>query len=181
MLYEVITKGDVFDINAISLEDEQAYQLFSNGETTAIFQFESPGMKKHLQNLKPDRFEDLVAMNALYRPGPMEYIPSFIRRKHGIEKVEYDHPMMEPFLKDTYGITVYQEQVMLQSRALGGFTRGDSDTLRKAMGKKVIEMMDKLKLKFVDGCNASEEFQEGAKEKGKSVNEIVEKISYNFV
>ena len=93
-------------------------------------------MKKHLRALQPNRFEDLVAMNALYRPGPMEYIPSFIRRKHGEEPIEYDHPMMEPYLKDTYGITVYQEQVMLQSRALGLFTRGQSDTLRKAMGRR---------------------------------------------
>lgn len=171
-----LSKGEIIDINAIPMDDEIAYQLFSNGETTAIFQFESPGMKKHLQNLKPDRFEDLVAMNALYRPGPMEYIPSFINRKHGIEKVEYDHPMMEPFLKDTYGITVYQEQVMLQSRALGGFTRGDSDTLRKAMGKKIIAMMDKLKVKFKDGCNASDDFVKGAKENGKDVNDLVDKI-----
>ncbi len=171
-----LSKGVNIDIDKISFEDEKAYNLFSNGETTAIFQFESPGMKKHLQNLKPDRFDDLVAMNALYRPGPMEYIPSFIERKHGREKVEYDHPMMEPFLKDTYGITVYQEQVMLQSRALGGFTRGDSDTLRKAMGKKIIAMMDKLKTKFQDGCNDSEEFVRQAKEKNKDVDKLVDKI-----
>jgi DNA polymerase-3 subunit alpha len=133
-------------------------------------------MKKHLMNLKPDRFEDLVAMNALYRPGPMEYIPSFIDRKHGREKVEYDHPLMEPYLKDTYGITVYQEQVMLQSRALGGFTRGDSDTLRKAMGKKIMAMMDKLKLKFVDGCQANEDFVKGCEENKKEPVELIEKI-----
>ena len=103
----------------IPLDDEETFKLFTRGDTTGLFQFESPGMKKHLRALQPNRFEDLVAMNALYRPGPMEYIPSFIRRKHGEEPIEYDHPMMEPYLKDTYGITVYQEQVMLQSRALG--------------------------------------------------------------
>jgi DNA polymerase-3 subunit alpha len=170
------SKGVKIDIDTISFEDEKTYQLFSNGETTAIFQFESPGMKKHLQNLKPDRFEDLVAMNALYRPGPMEYIPSFIARKHGREPVIYDHPMMEPYLKDTYGITVYQEQVMLQSRALGGFTRGDSDTLRKAMGKKVMELMEKLKSKFTDGCKANPDFVAGVENKGKSIDELIDKI-----
>ncbi|MDA3891449.1 MAG: DNA polymerase III subunit alpha [Salinivirgaceae bacterium] len=171
-----LSKGHDIDIDKISFEDEKAYQLFANGETTAIFQFESPGMKKHLQNLKPDRFDDLVAMNALYRPGPMEYIPSFIERKHGRERVEYDNPLMEPYLKDTYGITVYQEQVMLQSRALGGFTRGDSDTLRKAMGKKIIAMMDKLKVKFVDGCANNPEFVKGAEDAKKKPEEVVEKI-----
>ena len=171
-----LSKGSDIDIDKISFEDEKTYQLFSKGETTAIFQFESPGMKKHLQNLKPDRFDDLVAMNALYRPGPMEYIPKFIARKHGREKVVYDHPLMEPYLKDTYGITVYQEQVMLQSRALGGFTRGDSDTLRKAMGKKITALMDELKEKFIAGCNDSEEFVKGAKEKNKEPNVIIEKI-----
>ncbi len=159
-----LSKGIDIDINNVDLEDEEAFNLFSRGETTAIFQFESPGMKKHLRALKPNRFEDLVAMNALYRPGPMEYIPSFIERKHGREEIKYDHPMMEPYLKDTYGITVYQEQVMLQSRALGGFTRGDSDSLRKAMGKKIIAMMDKLKEKFIDGCLGSEEFMQACKD-----------------
>jgi len=170
------SKGILIDIDNIPFEDDKTYQLFSNGETTAIFQFESPGMKKHLQNLKPDRFDDLVAMNALYRPGPMEYIPSFINRKHGREPVVYDHPMMEPFLKDTYGITVYQEQVMLQSRALGGFTRGDSDTLRKAMGKKLIEQMNKLKEKFQLGCKANPEFVQGAEQKKKNIDELADKI-----
>ena len=141
-----------------------------------MFQFESPGMKKHLRALQPNRFEDLVAMNALYRPGPMEYIPSFIRRKHGEEPIAYDHPMMEPFLKDTYGITVYQEQVMLQSRALGNFTRGMSDTLRKAMGKKQLETMAKLKGEFLSGCLNNPEFVEGAKGQGKNVEELVDKI-----
>ena len=159
-----LSKGIDVDLANIPLDDEVAFKLFGNGETTAVFQFESPGMKKHLRALKPDRFEDLVAMNALYRPGPMEYIPSFIERKHGREEIKYDHPLMEPYLKDTYGITVYQEQVMLQSRALGGFTRGDSDSLRKAMGKKIMAMMDKLKTKFIDGCLSSEEFVNACKE-----------------
>ncbi len=171
-----LSKGQHIDVDHISMEDEKTYELFSNGETTAIFQFESPGMKKHLQNLKPDRFEDLVAMNALYRPGPMEYIPSFIARKHGREKVEYDHPIMEPFLKDTYGITVYQEQVMLQSRALGGFTRGQSDSLRKAMGKKNAALMDQLKEKFNNGCKDNKEFVEKATQANKDVDTLVEKI-----
>ena len=118
-----ISRHLVLDENKIPLDDEETFKLFSRGDTTGLFQFESPGMKKHLRALQPNRFEDLVAMNALYRPGPMEYIPSFIRRKHGEEPIEYDHPMMEPYLKDTYGITVYQEQVMLQSRALGNFTQ----------------------------------------------------------
>ncbi len=170
------SKGITIDIEKISLDDEKTYELFSKGETSAIFQFESPGMKKHLQNLKPDRFDDLVAMNALYRPGPMEYIPSFIARKHGREKVAYDHPLMEPFLKDTYGITVYQEQVMLQSRELGGFTRGMSDSLRKAMGKKKKAEMDKLKTEFVDGCKANKEFVDGVNESNKDIDKVIEKI-----
>ncbi len=171
-----LSKGIDIDINTVPLEDETTFQLFSRGETTAIFQFESPGMKKHLRALQPNRFEDLVAMNALYRPGPMEYIPSFIARKHGREEIEYDHPMMEPYLKDTYGITVYQEQVMLQSRALGGFTRGDSDSLRKAMGKKIIAMMDKLKEKFIKGCLEGEEFMAGCKDSPKKPADLIDKI-----
>ena len=171
-----LSKGITVDIDKIPDDDEKTFELFSHGDTTGIFQFESPGMKKHLRALKPNRFEDLVAMNALYRPGPMEYIPSFINRKHGREKIEYDHPLMEPYLKDTYGITVYQEQVMLQSRALGGFTRGDSDSLRKAMGKKVKAMMDKLKLKFMDGCKANPEFIKGCQEMNKEPEPLIDKI-----
>ena len=170
------SKHIVLNENEIPLDDEETFKLFTRGDTTGLFQFESPGMKKHLRNLKPNRFEDLVAMNALYRPGPMEYIPSFIRRKHGEEPIEYDHPMMEPYLKDTYGITVYQEQVMLQSRALGLFTRGQSDTLRKAMGKKKFELLAELKGKFVEGCKNNPDFVQGAKEKGKDVEELVNKI-----
>ncbi len=171
-----LSRGITIDMDRIPLDDGATFELFSNGDTTGIFQFESPGMKKHLRNLKPNRFEDLVAMNALYRPGPMEYIPSFIKRKHGQEKIEYDHPLMEPYLNDTYGITVYQEQVMLQSRALGGFTRGDSDSLRKAMGKKLIYMMDKLKLKFHEGCMNNSKFMDGCQQGGKDPDKLIEKI-----
>ena len=170
------SKHIVLNENEIPLDDEETFKLFTRGDTTGLFQFESPGMKKHLRALQPNRFEDLEAMNALYRPGPMEYIPSFIRRKHGEEPIEYDHPMMEPYLKDTYGITVYQEQVMLQSRALGLFTRGQSDTLRKAMGKKKFELLAELKGKFVEGCKNNPDFVQGAKEKGKDVEELVNKI-----
>ncbi|HNV53456.1 MAG TPA: DNA polymerase III subunit alpha, partial [Tenuifilaceae bacterium] len=141
------------DIDKIPLNDPKTFELFSKGETTAIFQFESPGMKKHMRALEPNRFEDLIAMNALYRPGPMEYIPSFINRKHGREKIEYDIADMEEYLKDTYGITVYQEQVMLLSQKLAGFTKGQADALRKAMGKKLRKVMDELKEKFIEGCS----------------------------
>lgn len=164
------------DIDAIPEDDAKTFELFSRGDTTAIFQFESPGMKKHLRNLKPNRFEDLVAMNALYRPGPMEYIPDFIDRKHGRKAVHYDHPMMEKYLETTYGITVFQEQVMLLSRHLANFTRGDSDSLRKAMGKKIKAMMDKLKVKFIDGCKANPKFVEGCEQMKKEPETIIEKI-----
>lgn len=170
------SKGITIDPDLISLEDKETYELFSRGETTGLFQFESPGMKKHLRALRPNRFEDLVAMNALYRPGPMEYIPSFIRRKHGEEPIVYDHPMMEPYLNNTYGITVYQEQVMLQSRALGQFTRGMSDTLRKAMGKKMIDVMNKLKGQFIDGCKSNPEFMNGCNENKKDPDPLIDKI-----
>ncbi len=146
------------DMEKIPIDDRETFELFSRGETDGLFQFESDGMKAHLRSLRPNRFEDLVAMNALYRPGPMAYIPSFIKRKHGEEKIAYDHPLMEKYLRDTYGITVYQEQVMLLSRLLGGFTRGESDTLRKAMGKKQLETMEKLYVKFLDGCLRNPDF-----------------------
>lgn len=171
-----ISKHITLDADEIPLDDKETFELFSRGDTTGLFQFESPGMKKHLRSLQPNRFEDLVAMNALYRPGPMEYIPSFIRRKHGEEPIEYDHPMMEPYLNDTYGITVYQEQVMLQSRALGNFTRGMSDTLRKAMGKKQIDTMNALKTQFMEGCRNNPEFVKGCKDKGKNLDDLVNKI-----
>lgn len=143
------------DIDHIPLDDEPTFRIFADGKTTGIFQFESEGMKSSLRSLKPNRFEDLIAMNALYRPGPMAYIPSFIARKHGHEPIEYDIPVMEKYLKDTYGVTVYQEQVMLLSRLLAGFTRGESDVLRKAMGKKQLATMAKLKVKFMEGGQAN--------------------------
>lgn len=133
------------------LEDEKTYELFQRGDTVGIFQYESPGMQKHMKDLKPSVFDDLIAMNALYRPGPMEYIPSFIRRKHGDEAIAYDLPDMEEYLKETYGITVYQEQVMLLSQKLAGFSKGDADVLRKAMGKKIFALLQKLKPQFLDG------------------------------
>jgi len=146
------SKGFDLDIDSIPIDDQKTYELFSKGMTVGTFQFESAGMQKHLINLKPTQFEDLIAMNALYRPGPMQYIPQFINRKHGRETIEYPFPVMEKRLHDTYGITVYQEQVMLLSRDLAGFTRGQSDELRKAMGKKLVEKMEHLKVKFMDGC-----------------------------
>jgi DNA polymerase-3 subunit alpha len=147
------SKGIDIDINNLPLDDKKTFELFSNGETTGIFQFESTGMKRYLRELKPNRFEDLIAMNALYRPGPMEYIPKFIRRKHGLEPIDYPLPVMEKYLNDSYGITVYQEQVMLLSQELAGFTKGEADNLRKAMGKKKKSIMDEMNLKFRVGCS----------------------------
>ncbi len=160
-----ISKGIDIDIDNIHLDDKETFELFARGETTGLFQFESDGMKKHLKALKPNRYEDLIAMNALYRPGPMEYIPSFVNRKHGREPIKYDLAEMEEHLEETYGITVYQEQVMLLSQKLAGFTKGQADSLRKAMGKKIKAMMDELKGKFVEGC-----------EKNGHDKKIVEKI-----
>ena len=140
------------DIDAITLDDDKTFKIFQNAETSGIFQFSSDGMKAHLKQLKPDKFDDLIAMNALYRPGPMEYIPNYIKRKHGKEAIAYDLPEMEEFLSGTYGITVYQEQVMLLSQKLAGFSKGDADLLRKGMGKKIKAVLDKLKPKFFDGC-----------------------------
>ncbi len=171
-----ISKGIELDIDNIPWNDKNTFDLFSHGETTAIFQFESEGMKKHLRELKPNRFEDLVAMNALYRPGPMEYIPAYIARKYGRQKVEYDLPMMEKYLSETYGITVFQEQVMLLSRLLANFTRGDSDSLRKAMGKKITSLMDELKIKFVEGCKANFNFIDECNLVGKKPEDVIEKI-----
>ena len=138
------------DPDSFPLDDTKTYELFQRGETVGIFQYESPGMQKHMKDLKPTVFADLIAMNALYRPGPMEYIPSFIRRKHGEEAITYDLPEMEEFLKETYGITVYQEQVMLLSQKLASFTKGEADVLRKAMGKKQKAVLDKMKPKFIE-------------------------------
>lgn len=146
-----LTTGKVIDMDKIPIDDPKTYELYSRGSTVGTFQFESPGMQRYLRQLRPSVFEDLIAMNALYRPGPMDKIPEFIARKHGEAKIEYDIPEMEVYLKDTYGITVYQEQVMLLSRQLAGFTRGQSDTLRKAMGKKLIAKMNELKELFLDG------------------------------
>jgi len=143
--------GLEIDIEAIPIDDKLTYDLYSRGDTTIIFQFESPGMKKWLQKLHPERFEDLIAMNALYRPGPMDYIPDFVDRKLGTKAIEYDLPEMEEFLCDTYGVTVYQEQVMLLSQKLAGFTKGEADKLRKAMGKKQIDILNSLKDKFMEG------------------------------
>ena len=145
------TTGEKIDISEIDLEDEKTYDLYSQGKTSGTFQFESAGMQKYLKELKPTKFEDLIAMNALYRPGPMDYIPSFVARKHGREEISYDLPIMKEYLDETYGITVYQEQVMLLSRLLANFTRGQSDELRKAMGKKQIEQMNSLREKFLQG------------------------------
>lgn len=147
--------GVKVDIENVPLEDPKTFELYQKGETNGTFQFESAGMQKHLRELKPDKFEDLIAMNALYRPGPMDYIPNFINRKFGREKVVYDLPELEEYLEETYGITVYQEQVMLLSQKLGGFTKGDADTLRKAMGKKDRKTLDEKKGKFMEGCKTN--------------------------
>ncbi|MDO4957073.1 MAG: DNA polymerase III subunit alpha [Bacteroidales bacterium] len=143
--------GVDIDLDTLPIDDELTYQLYQNGRTIGTFQFESAGMQKYLKELHPTVFEDLIAMNALYRPGPMDYIPSFIARKNGREDIKYDIPIMEKYLKDTYGITVYQEQVMLLSRLLADFTRGESDALRKAMGKKKKDIVDAMKPKFIEG------------------------------
>ena len=145
------TRGIEVDLDTIPIDDSKTYELYQQGRTVGTFQFESDGMRKYLRELKPTVFEDLIAMNALYRPGPMGYIPQFIRRKHGKEQITYDIPIMEKYLKDTYGITVYQEQVMLLSRLLADFTRGESDALRKAMGKKKKDIVDAMKPKFIEG------------------------------
>ena len=157
--------GIDIDIEAIPIDDQETYRLYGRGDTTSVFQFESEGMKQWLQKLQPTRFEDLIAMNALYRPGPLDYIPSFVARKQGTEKIEYDLPEMEEFLQDTYGVTVYQEQVMLLSQKLAGFTKGQADKLRKAMGKKQLDVLESLHDKFING----------GKEHGHPV-EILEKI-----
>ena len=145
------TRGIEVDLDTIPIDDPKTYELYQQGRTIGTFQFESAGMQKYLRELHPTVFEDLIAMNALYRPGPMDYIPSFIARKNGKEEIKYDIPCMEKYLKDTYGITVYQEQVMLLSRQLADFTRGESDALRKAMGKKKKDIVDAMKPKFVEG------------------------------
>ena len=147
-------RGEEIDIDAIPLDDQRTFGLYQRAETIGTFQFESPGMQKYLRDLKPDKFDDLIAMNALYRPGPMAYIPNYIDRKHSREAISYDLPEMEEYLKDTYGITVYQEQVMLLAQKLAGFSKGDADVLRKAMGKKQKSILDKMKKQFVEGAVA---------------------------
>lgn len=151
---QMIKKNHGIDIiiDNIPLDDEKTFELYQRAETNATFQFESPGMQKYLRELKPDKFADLIAMNALYRPGPLEYIPLFIRRKHGLEPVTYDVPVMEEYLAETYGINVYQEQVMLLSQKMANFSKGDADILRKAMGKKQKAVLDKMKAQFMEGC-----------------------------
>ena len=143
--------GIDIDIEKIPIDDPKAYEIYSNGDTKSVFQFESPGMMEWLQKLHPERFEDLIAMNALYRPGPMDYIPSFVARKRGEEPITYDLPAMEEFLKETYGVTVYQEQVMLISQKVAGFSKGKADKLRKAMGKKKIDILQSLYGEFIEG------------------------------
>ena len=152
--------GIDIDIEAIPIDDKKTFELFGRGDTVAVFQFESPGMQKWLRELQPSRFEDLIAMNALYRPGPMDYIPDFVARKKGEQTIEYDLPQMEEILQDTYGVTVYQEQVMLLSQKLANFTKGMADGLRKAMGKKLIDKMMELKVKFMEGGEANGHPQE---------------------
>lgn len=142
----------IIDLDALPLDDEETYKLYQRADTNATFQFESGGMQKHLRDLKPDTFNDLIAMNALFRPGPMAYIPDYIERKHGRQEIHYDLPEMEEILKDTYGITVYQEQVMLLSQKIAGFSKGDADVLRKAMGKKQRAVLDKMKEQFIEGA-----------------------------
>lgn len=148
------SRGEDIDIDAIPIDDAPTYELYGRGDTDSVFQFESPGMKKWLQKLHPSRFEDLIAMNALYRPGPMDYIPDFVDRKLGRQEISYDLDDMAKFLKETYGVTVYQEQVMQLSRELAGFTKGEADKLRKAMGKKQIDILNSLRGKFMDGGKA---------------------------
>ncbi|MGN7722719.1 DNA polymerase III subunit alpha [Chitinophaga sp. 22620] len=154
---QMIKKNHGVDIviDDIPLDDTKTFELYQKAETNATFQFESPGMQKYLRELKPDKFADLIAMNALYRPGPLEYIPTFIRRKHGLEPVTYDVPVMEEYLAETYGINVYQEQVMLLSQKMANFSKGDADILRKAMGKKQKAVLDKMKAQFMEGCKAN--------------------------
>jgi DNA polymerase III subunit alpha len=144
--------GITIDIDTIPLDDKKTFELYQHGDTVGTFQFESPGMQKYLRELKPDKFADLIAMNALYRPGPMAYIPDYVDRKHGRANITYDLPEMEEYLKETYGITVYQEQVMLLAQEIAGFSKGDADVLRKAMGKKQKSVLDKMKAQFIDGA-----------------------------
>ena len=169
-------KGEVVDLDNIPYDEPETMAVFERGDTEHVFQFESDGMKHWLVALKPKRFEDLVAMNALYRPGPIAYIPTLVRRKNGEEPVAYDHPLMEEELRETYGVTIYQEQIMILSRKLAGFTRGESDKLRKAMGKKRLDIMEEMKVKFVEGCLANPEFRVGSWRNESEARRLIDKI-----
>ncbi|MEO1652009.1 MAG: DNA polymerase III subunit alpha, partial [Bacteroidota bacterium] len=172
------TKGDIIDIDEIPLDDEKTFELYQRGDTIGTFQFESEGMRMYLKDLKPTNIEDLIAMNALYRPGPLQFIPNFIKRKHGQEKVEYPHPLLEPILKNTNGIMVYQEQIMQTAQILAGYTLGGADLLRRAMGKKKIEEMDRQQVIFVDGAK---EHHDIPKAKAEEVFEIMKEFAkYGF-
>ena len=169
-------KGQVVGLDKIPNDDPETMTVFARGDTEHIFQFESVGMRRWLKALKPQCFDDLVAMNALYRPGPIAYLSTFVRRKNGEEPVAYDHPLMEDELRETYGVTIYQEQIMILSRKLAGFTRGESDKLRKAMGKKRLDVMEEMKAKFVTGCLANPEFRVGKWEDESEARRLIDKI-----
>jgi DNA polymerase-3 subunit alpha len=169
-------KGQVVDLDKIPNDELETLEVFARGDTEHIFQFESAGMKRWLKALKPKCFDDLVAMNALYRPGPIAYLSTFVRRKNGEESVAYDHPLMEEELRETYGITIYQEQIMILSRKLAGFTRSESDKLRKAMGKKQLAVMEEMKGKFVEGCLTNQEFRVDKGKDGGEARRLIDKI-----
>lgn len=170
-------KGQEIDLDKIPYDESETMEVFAKGDTEHIFQFEPDGMTRWLVALKPKRFEDLVAMNALYRPGPIAYyIPTFVRRKNGEEPVAYDHPLMKEELRETYGVTIYQEQIMILSRKLAGFTRGESDKLRKAMGTKRLAIMEEMKVKFVEGCLANQEFRIGKWKDESEARRLIDKI-----
>ena len=169
-------KGRVVDLDKIPYDEPETMEVFARGDTEHVFQFESAGMKRWLKALKPKCFDDLVAMNALYRLGPIACIPTFVRRKNGEEPVVYDHPLMEEELRETCGVTIYQEQIMILSRKLAGFTRGESDKLRKAMGKKRLDIMEEMKVKFVEGCLANQEFRIGKWKDEDEARRLIDKI-----
>ena len=169
-------KGVVLDLDKIPYDEPETMAVFTRGDTEHIFQFESDGMKRWLMALKPKCLDDLVAMNALYRPGPIAYIPTFVRRKNGEAPVAYDHPLMEEELRETYGVTIYQEQIMILSRKLAGFTRSESDKLRKAMGKKRLDIMEEMKIKFVEGCLANQEFRVSKWKDESEARRLIDKI-----
>ena len=169
-------KGEVVDLNNIPYDEPETMAVFARGDTKHVFQFESDGMKRWLKVLKPKCLDDLVAMNALYRPGPRACISTFVRRKNGEEPVAYDHPLMEEELHETYGVTIYQEQIMILSRTLAGFTRGESDKLRKAMGKKRLDIMEEMKVKFVEGCLANQEFRVSKWKDESEARRLIDKI-----